>query len=415
MAGNFTDKQIKSFLKQRKAARHAVGNGLYFRVSHEGNGFWAVRYVMHGKRREITIGSYPDMSLADADTKATLIKANIKKNIDPLAERRRADNTVFKTVDDLADDWLKDCEKRLKHPNIPRRVYTKDLAPSMGRLAVDQVTPRDIRAIITRITEGGRPTIANDALMYCKQLFRHGIKLDLLNSNPAEPFTVDDAGGVEKSRSRALSFDEVKTIFKIFHQHSDQFTRENTLAAALLVCLGVRKGELIAARWEEFETNKKLWHIPQERSKTGRAITVPLPDETLEWLHELYIRSNSSEYVFPKRRSSKRFGHISPDTLNAAIQKLQREDKLKIEHFTVHDLRRTCRSLLAAEGVPGHVAERCLNHKLKGVEGIYDRYDYLNERREALQLITKKLAPVINQTSAKVFDFKTKKSSHFQP
>ncbi len=59
-----------------------------------------------------------------------------------------------------------------------------------------------------------------------------------------------------------------------------------------------------------------------------------------------------------------------------------------IEHFAVHDLRRTCRSLLASLRVPSHIAERCLNHKLKGVEGIYDRYDYLDERKEALEKVT---------------------------
>ena len=64
------------------------------------------------------------------------------------------------------------------------------------------------------------------------------------------------------------------------------------------------------------------------------------------------------------------------------------EGKMPVEHFTVHDLRRTFRSLLASLSVPGHVAERCLNHKLKGVEGIYDRYDYLNERAEALCLLS---------------------------
>lgn len=69
---------------------------------------------------------------------------------------------------------------------------------------------------------------------------------------------------------------------------------------------------------------------------------------------------------------------------------------MPVAHFTVHDPRRTCRSLLAESGVPGHVAERCLNHKLKGVEGIYDRYDYLDERREALELINKNLSPLIN-------------------
>ena len=66
-----------------------------------------------------------------------------------------------------------------------------------------------------------------------------------------------------------------------------------------------------------------------------------------------------------------------------------------IEHFTIHDLRRTFRSLLSAAGVMGHVAERCLNHKLKGVEGIYDRYDYFDERRNALNRISKQLEPII--------------------
>ncbi len=103
-----------------------------------------------------------------------------------------------------------------------------------------------------------------------------------------------------------------------------------------------------------------------------------------------------SEYVFPNRRASKRFGHISPDTVNAAIQKLFREKKMPIEHFTIHDLRRTCRNLMASQGGAGHVAERCLNHKIKGVEGIYDRYDYLDERREALESISTLLTPILN-------------------
>ncbi|MEH6561072.1 MAG: hypothetical protein V7713_06560 [Marinobacter sp.] len=70
-----------------------------------------------------------------------------------------------------------------------------------------------------------------------------------------------------------------------------------------------------------------------------------------------------------------------------------------IAEFTVHDLRRTCRSLLSAAGVPGHVAERCLNHKLKGVEGIYDRYDYFEERKEALTKVAELVAQFINGDS----------------
>lgn len=84
--------------------------------------------------------------------------------------------------------------------------------------------------------------------MYCKQLFRHGIKLNLLTNNPAEAFTFNDAGGLEKSRSSALDIDEIKTVFEAFNEPSNQFSRENTLTAARLITLGIRKGELIAAK-----------------------------------------------------------------------------------------------------------------------------------------------------------------------
>jgi len=397
MAAKFNTQQIKSLIKNGKIGYHSIGNSLYIRLSKERSAFWVVRYTIHKKRREITVGKFPDVSLSEARLQAAQIVIDVKNdNIDPQAEKKRLDNEQMKTVNHLAEDWLKDCEKRLKHPNIPRRVYTKDLAPFFGDLAIDKVTPRDIRATIQRIAESDRPTIANDALMYCKQLFRHAIKLDLRTSNPAEAFNVSDAGGVEQSRSRALTLEEIEQVFQCFRDNADQFTRDNYLATALLVALGVRKGELIAAQWKEFDFKAALWHIPQERSKTGRAISVPLCNVVIDWLKELQVRAFGSSYVFPNRRASKRFAHISPDTLNAAIQKLFREEKMPVPHFTVHDLRRTCRSLLASNGVAGHVAERCLNHKLKGVEGIYDRYDYLEERREALAEIAHIVAPLTN-------------------
>lgn len=101
--------------------------------------------------------------------------------------------------------------------------------------------------------------------------------------------------------------------------------------------------------------------------------------QVLKWFEELKIRAFGSEYVFPSRRASKR-PHMGPDTLNRTITKLFEHEAGKkkqppnliddIPHFTVHDLGRTCRTLLAKHSTPGHVAERCLNHKLKWVEGI---------------------------------------------
>lgn len=236
-----------------------------------------------------------------------------------------------------------------------------------------------------------------------KQLFDHAIKLGLLLNNPASAFKVNDAGGIEKSRERALSLEEIGQEFKIFREHSDSFSRDNYLACALLLLLAVRKSELTEAPWAEFDLNEKKWSLPKERSKSGVAIVIPLPPLAMKILEELKVRAFGSDYAFPNRKSSKNL-HMGKDTLNRAIAKLfgiepgrkQQPPNVMgdIEYFTVHDLRRTCRSLLASLSVPPHVAERCLNHKLKGVEGVYDRYDYFEERKDAL----KKLADTLNNS-----------------
>lgn len=398
-----TSKAVRAKVRG-EPGRFADGHGLYLVVPQRGRAYWMLRYTSNAKRKEMTLGKVDDLSLADARVKAALQMKQLREGLDPLVAKKRATYGSIHCVDDLFHDWHEGNKKRLKHPHIPFRVYTKDISPVIGEMPPAAVTGRDIKQILLKITESNRPTIANDALLYCKQLFNHGIKLDVIAYNPAFAFSVDDAGGIEKSRDRALTIEELAFAFKKFREESDSFTRDNYLACALLVLLGVRKGELTEAMWSEFDLSKKIWYLPQERSKSGVAIDIPLPDLAIEWLNELRVRAFGSAYVFPNRRSSK-MPHMGKDTLNRAISKLfgrepgravQPENKMgDFEHFTVHDLRRTCRSLLASLGVPGHVAERCLNHKLKGVEGIYNRHDYFDERRDAFELLAKKLAPLI--------------------
>lgn len=394
--GKLTAKEVEAKAKG-KVGRFADGDGLYFVVPKSGKAHWMLRFTSNKKRKEMTLAKYTDLSLADARTTASLKMQQLRQGIDPLVEKRRTDNGTIKIVDDLFADWQKENEKRLKHPSIPARVYRKDIAPIIGEMKLDSVNARDIRQVITSINNSGRPAISNDALGYCKQLFNHGIKLDLLGANPASAFTVTDAGGIEKSKDRALTLDELKFFFEKARENRDSFSRDNYLACALLVVLGVRKGELTEALWQEFDLEEGKWSLPKERSKSEVGIVIPLPEVVLEWLNELKIRACGSDYVFPSRRRSKR-PCMGKDTLNRAITKLFGHEAGKkkqpinqmgdMEHFTVHDLRRTCRSLLAAQGTPGHVAERCLNHKMRGVEGIYDRYDYFDERQRAISKLS---------------------------
>ncbi|EJS7135172.1 TPA: integrase arm-type DNA-binding domain-containing protein [Escherichia coli] len=394
---SLTVRTVQSLIKAGEAGKFGDGRGLYLKVPPKGEAYWMLRYTIHSKRREITLGKVSLLSLSEARSLAEDTRRKVATGDDPIAEKKLNRPKQLTTVDGLFEDWHKDLVKRLKHPHIPERVYRKDIAPTIGRLALVKVNPLDVRSILQKITDSGRPTISNDALLYMKQLFDHGIKLGLLQSNPAMAFKVNDAGGIEKSRERALSLEEIGQVFKVFREHSDSFSRDNYLACALLLLLAVRKSELTEAPWAEFDLDEKKWSLPKERSKSGVGIVVPLSPLAIKILEELKVRAFGSDYVFPNRRVSTS-RHMGKDTLNRAIAKLFGVEPGKkkqppnvmgnIEYFTVHDLRRTCRSLLASLSVPPHVAERCLNHKLKGVEAIYDRYDYFEERKKALYALS---------------------------
>jgi len=387
--------------------REPLGDSLYKKVTTKGSVSFELRYTLNNKRRFYTLKS-------TTKTMAKEEAAELKKRIrvdgfDPVAESKRVSKIDIKTVDDLFIDWQKGNEKRLKHYLIPARIYTQKIAPFIGELAIDKVKPMDIKSIIENEANKGFLTSANKTLIHAKSLFNHAVKLGFITHNPALPFNNDDAGGKEKARDRSLSFVELNQTFHIYREHRDRFTRDNYLAIALLVCLGIRKSELIEANWKEFDLKNRIWALPAERSKTKASIDIPLPVQILPWLEELKVRSCGSHYVFPSRKASKR-PFISSDTLNHAVAKMfgkkvdggkQSMPNVmdKVDHFNPHDLRRTCRSLLAELGTAPHIAERCLNHKIRGVEGVYDRHAYFDERKAALTKLATHIAPMVNGES----------------
>lgn len=386
-----TAQKIKQTLNSGEIVKIADGNGLYFRVTASGSGFWVFMYTYNTKRNNITIGKYPDISLADAREKTLILRKQVANGNDPRIVKLRAKANPFKTIDDLAVDWLESCSKRLKNPQIPSRVYNKDIKPAIGAMRINDVSPIDVRDILEKINNSKRPTISNDALGYLKQLFRHGMKLGVVKSNPADAFRPADAGGIEKSRDHILSEGELKELFMLINKNISSFGYENMLCVRLLLRLGVRKAELIQAPWSEFNLADQIWQLPATRSKTNTEFKIHLSSSALLILNELKVFARGSDYLFPSRRTSKRSPCISPDTLNRAISNLLNKTENSIEHFTVHDLRRTFRSLLSELKVQPHIAERCLNHKLKGIEEVYDRYDYFEERVDALNKVAEHL------------------------
>lgn len=398
-------KEIKAKIKNSSTLRFSVSDGLYIKPNKDKkSGAWELRYTINNKRHFMTLkgSNFPDKSLSDARIEAALIKQKIKSGIDPLAERARQSESDIITINDLFDDFYSIKLQKLDNPKIPLRIFNQNIKPTIGKLKIDDVNARDIRSIITKVNEDGRPSISNKSLLLCKKLFDHAIKLDLTQKNPAAPFNESDAGGPSKSRDRALSLQEIETTFDVLRENPSVFTRDNYLAMVLLLIFGNRKTELTQAKWEEFDFKEKVWNLGK-RNKKKVHIQIPIADEVIPVFEELKVKSCGSEYVFPARKVSKK-GHMCENTLNHALAKMFGKSISKksypnllepkgIKHFTIHDLRRTCRSLLAELGYEGNDVTRYLNHTIRGVAGIYNRYDYLDERRKLVSIMANQILP----------------------
>jgi len=366
------------------------GDGLYLRKQTRDGASWTLRYRFAGKEHWLTLGNYPDMALAQARIEARQARVLLDRRLNPLSVRRAvlAEERQKGSFKALCEDWYRaEVQARgLKHPAVPRRYLDRYLLSKFGRLPACDITPSDIARLLDEL-KGRAPTAANDLLRFTRRIFAFGVRRRFVLSNPAADFSPRlDAGGIERPRSRALSFDELAQLFEKI-RGTPNFGEDNLLAIKLLLALCVRKGELFGAKWGEFDLDGKtqagaVWHLPASRTKTGASVDIPLAPAVVEWFSTLRILAAGSDYVFPKRRRDprERVPHMGIDTLNVALQRVKHE----LAHFTLHDLRRTARTHLAALGVRREVAERCLGHKLRGVEGTYDRHDYFKERRAAL-------------------------------
>ena len=395
--GKLTDIQIRAWIRSgERFEGRSDGDGLYLSFpSTASTPVWKFRYRFAGKQRIMNIGSFASLSLAKARETARELSAKVALGHDVAGEKQQrkrdaiakieADKAAW-TVSELCDQFFERVIlPKWKHADIVRRRIENDIKPKLGKMKADAVKPRDIDDMLQAIVKRGAPTVANDVLRWTKRIFDFAIKRHVVEFNPATAFDPSDAGGKEVSRDRWLAREEIIQLFRAMHDMLGRFSIENLYAVRLLLLLAVRKEELVAAPWSEFDLDKGVWHLPEERTKTSAAIDIPLPPLALETLKELRRLANGSAYVFPARKMQHRMvPHIDLNTLNAALAKHIRPKMKGVENFTIHDFRRTARTHLAALGVDPFIAERCLNHKIKGVEGIYNRHDYFDERKAAL-------------------------------
>ncbi len=387
-----TDIQIKAWIKNGEYFEdRADGNGLYLCYRKEmAAPMWRYRYRLAGKRRKMFIGSYGQISLADARKKIKELNAQVTMGHDVSAEKQTrkcaavayieaVNNRI--TVAVLADRYYQ--ERVLSKLEKPTHAlgHINRLSAALGKMFVEDVTGKHINDMYQKDLIRGYPSSTNKLREYTRRVFGYATAQSIIPYNPAQWLDVSYAGGKQEPRERNLSREELTVLFTDMAA-AKGFGRDNYLTVKLLLMLCVRKSELIKALKSEFNLEGEIWALVKHRTKTKSAIDIPLPAQAIEALNELFIRSADSDNLLPSRSSQhKKLPHISEATLNKALKKIT-----NINHFTVHDLRRTAKTKLQEMGIDEFISERCLNHSISGVAGTYGRHDFFDDRKKALQL-----------------------------
>ena len=297
------------------------------------------------------------------------------------------------TVRELAADFLVYIERRRKRPEQARRPIEEDVLPAIGARRLADVTSRDVRHVVESVVARGSPTQAGVVLAGMKQLFRFAQGRDEVAANPAAALDPGALGVVRNQCSRYLSAEEIGQFWRALDALG--MTPTVRIGMKLLLLLGVRSSELLQAIWDEVDLDAATWTIPIEHQKltkrqevNARPWTVPLPPMAVALFRELDALAKSFRSQFVMASTHAEGEALTEKALNHAMRRMFVGPKAPL-HFagerpTPHDLR-TLRTHLGDLGVPFHVAERCLNHSLGKVADIYDRSDYLTERRAALE------------------------------
>ena len=370
------------------------------RLSPKGRITFQVRFWLDSKQSRITIGAYPSISLKDAREKAAQIKMLVEQGIDPRIEEKLKSVEIDKSLsfEGLFEQWSEKYLFKTKKSAVGiKRSFEIHVFPKLGALPADRLTVKNWLELLEPLAED-KPSIAERILNNTKQMYNWAIRRELCTKNPVDLIsTKDDLHTEYIPNDRTLNDSEIAAIWRGL-MRSRMYVR-NRIFVQLCFIYGCRSGELRETKKIHINKEKGIWFIPVENNKngakTGKPLIRPLIPETIH-LFDLVAALNDSEYLFTSSVNK-----MQPITRGALLslpydltEYLYREEKLSIDHWSLHDIRRTVRTNLSKLTQP-HVAEIMLGHVLPKIWRTYDHYDYLDEQREALQKWVERLQLII--------------------
>lgn len=394
----FTSRSIESLVvAKRTDFTDPSQKGLTLRVTSSGAKSWALLYRRHsdGKKRRVTIGQFPDKSLADARSAAVELRAAVNRGDDPAAKRVALRKLA--TIDEILDRYLKDyAEPHKRSAFEDRRTFKQNVRPYIGQHKVGTVSRQDVVQLLNTIKDRGSGIAANRALSSLRKAFNWAKAEGYMTDNPAAGIAPRVK---ERKRERALTADEIHQFWHGLDK--TKMTKGIKLSLKLALVTGQRIGEVCGIEKTELNLDKGEWLLPARRSKNAREHAVPLSGLAKQLLEEAFALSGNGRFLFPGGSRAGTEKPLASHSIGGATHKVLKELGLKDKPATPHDLRRTVATHLAAMGFGENIVARILNHASvteRTITGsVYIRHSFAAEKRQALEAWADELDRIIRK------------------
>ncbi len=371
-------------------------NGLSVRITPNGVIVFQYRYKFDGRPRRMTLGQYDELSLKEAREIVAENRRLLTLGKDPITIREMAVEANIKaaTVEDCIKAWLSSAAaSRLVKRDEWERALNRHVIPYVGSMPVDEMAISHWQPVFKRMRDGGAETYAGEILSRMKTIFSYCIRTELIKRNPVVDLRVIDVGKPAKKGKRNLNDKEIGALWHAIE--ASTITWQNQQLIKLLLLTGCRGVELRLAKKSDFDLDERVWRVPDEHSKTREPFERGLSGKVVGILREVFELYPEFDQVFPPATKKEDRPMAASVLLNIAIRL---RDEMTIEHWAIHDLRRTAKTKMAELGVAPHISEKVLGHKLSGVLAIYDQHGYLKEQREALDLLATHVQSCVDST-----------------
>lgn len=375
-----TDTAIRNAKHTAKPLKLFDGGGLYLLVNPTGGRWWRLDYRFAGKRKTISLGTYPAVPLKKARENREEARKQLAAGIDPGAARKAVKTATADSFEAVAREWhAKNSPKwATSHAEKVIRRIEREVLPWIGVRPAREVTAPELLAVLRRIEGRGAIEVAHRAMQDCGQVFRYAVATGRAERNP----TTDLRGALSSSKVKHYaSLTEPKAVGELLRAiegYRGSFVTQCALRIAPLVF--VRPGELRQAEWTEFNLEAGEWRIPAGRMKMRAVHIVPLSTQVVDILCELRPLTGSDRYVFPGVRTATR--PMSENTVNAALRRIGYSK----EEMTGHGFRSMASTMLNEQGWNRDAIERQLAHaERNNVRAAYNYAEHLPERRKMMQ------------------------------